>query len=150
MTTPTRRPDHDMVPVPASQSGRMASASFRMMILLLIQYVLGAAYNLYGTAPTAAKKVEPFSSPLLAAHVIVGTLLIAGAIYALVISVRAKARLAATMSSAGLLSLLAAWGAGSAFTENGDSGFSMAMAATTALALLCYLVNVWVFRAGSE
>src|ERR1700693_4812958 len=124
MTAPTRRTDHDAVPVPAGQSGRIASGSFRMMILLLIQYVLGAAYNLYGTAPTAAKKVEPFSSPLIAAHVIVGTLLIVGGVYVLVISVRAKARLAVTTSSAGLLSLLAAWGTGSAFTQAGDSGFS--------------------------
>ncbi len=150
MTTPTRRTDHDTVTVARGQAGRIAGASFRMMILLLIQYVLGVAYNLYGTAPTATKKVEPFSSPLIAVHVIVGTLLIVGAIYVLVISVRAKARLAVTMSSAGLLALLAAWGTGSAFTQTGDSGFSMAMAATTALALLGYLVNVWVFRPGSE
>ncbi len=148
MTTPTRRTDHDTVTVPRSQAGRIASGSFRMMFLLLVQYVLGVGYNLYGTAPTAAKKVEPFSSPLIAAHVIVGTLLIVGAIFVLVISVRAKVRLAVTTSSAGLLALLAAWATGSAFTENGDSGFSMAMAATTALALLCYLVNVWVFRPG--
>lgn len=37
-------------------------ASSGLVILLLAQYVLGIAYNLYGTAPTATKTVKMFSS----------------------------------------------------------------------------------------
>ncbi|HEX3516934.1 MAG TPA: hypothetical protein VHT26_23340 [Trebonia sp.] len=142
MTVPTHRLEQETGPVPGHQARRIANASFRLVLLLLVQYVLGIAYNLYGTAPTATKKVTLFSGPLIAVHVVVGTLLILGAVYLVVISVRARSRLAVTASALGLLSLIAAWVTGSAFTENGDSGFSMAMGVTTAVALLCYLVNV--------
>jgi hypothetical protein len=147
MTVPTRHAGHEAVSGPDRRVGRVARASFGQLILLLIQYVLGLAYNLYGTAPTAAKKVDAFSSPLLAAHAVTGTLLIVAAIYLTVISVRAGTRLAAVTSAIALLSLIAAWASGDAFTQNGDNGLSMAMGVLTAVALLCYLVNVKVLAA---
>jgi hypothetical protein len=147
MAVPASHTRHGTASVPDRQARRITGASFGLTILILIQYVLGIAYNLYGTAPTAAKKVTFFSSGLLAAHAIVGTLLILFAIYMVVSSVRAGARLAVITSAIGLLSLIAAWASGSAFTQNGDSGFSMAMGVLTAVALLCYLVNVRVFGA---
>jgi heme A synthase len=119
----------------------LPSASLGMVVLLVIQYVLGIAYNLYGTAPTASRKLSLFSSPLLAAHVIVGTLLVLAAIYLVVVAARARIRLAIITSVLGLLSILAAWGSGSAFAQQGAAGFSMAMGASTAVALLCYVIN---------
>jgi hypothetical protein len=112
------------------------------VILLLTQYVLGVAYNLYGTAPTATKTIKPFSSPLLGAHVVLGTLLIVIAIYLVLASIRAGIRIAAVASIIGLASLIAAWITGSAFTQHGASGYSMAMGVLTAVALLCYTVDV--------
>jgi hypothetical protein len=151
MTVRASHTGHGTVPVPDRPARRIAITSFGLMILLLIQYVLGIAYNLYGTAPTAAKKITAFSSPLLAAHVIVGTLLVLAAVYAVVSSIRARARLAILTSAIGLLSLIAAWASGSAFAQNGNSRFSMAMGVLTAVALLCYLVNVRAFGAhGSQ
>ncbi|HEX9541281.1 MAG TPA: hypothetical protein VGA04_24205 [Streptosporangiaceae bacterium] len=130
--------------VPGRQARRFSSASFGLVILLIIQYVLGIAYTLYGTMPTAGKQVGLFSSPLLAVHVIVGTLLVLAAIYLVIAAVRARIRLAVIMSVIGLLSILAAWVTGSAFAQKGASGFSMAMGVMTAVALLCYMVNVRV------
>jgi hypothetical protein len=121
---------------------RIFIASAGLVILLLAQYVLGIAYNLYGTAPTAARKLKPFSSPLLGAHVVVGTLLIVVAIYLAVAAIRAKTPVPLTASIIGLASLIGAWIAGSAFTQKGASGDSMAMAALTAVALLCYTAIV--------
>jgi hypothetical protein len=114
-------------------------ASSGLVILLLAQYVLGIAYNLYGTAPTAAKAIKLFSSPLLGAHVVLGTLLIVIAIYLVVVSVRVGIRAAVAVSVLGLVSLLAAWITGSAFAQKGTVGFSMAMGVLTAVGLLCYM-----------
>jgi hypothetical protein len=59
--TATRVQDSSSV---AGQRGqRILTASFGLVILLLAQYVLGIAYNLYGTAPTPTKKIKLFSSP---------------------------------------------------------------------------------------
>ena len=147
MTMPASDTHRSTEPVPEGRTRRAAAASFRLVILLLIQYVLGVADNLYGTAPTAAKKLTFFSGPLIAAHVIVGTLLIVAASYVLVASIRAGARLAVVASAIGLLALLVAWATGSAFAQDGTSGFSMAMGTATAVALLCYVVNVRSFSA---
>jgi hypothetical protein len=124
---------------------RIARVSFGLVILLLIQYILGLSYNLYGKMPTANKKVGIFSSGLLAVHVILGTLLIVIAIYLVVITIKATIRLALITSVIGLLSLLGAWVTGSAFTQKGGDGYSMAMGVLTAAAMLCYLLNVRVF-----
>lgn len=122
----------------ARQRGqRIFTASFGLVILLLIQYVLGIAYNLYGTAPTPANKIKVFSSPLLGAHVVVGTLLIVFAIYLVVVAVRGRERVAVVASIAGLACIIGAWASGSAFTQEGTSGYSMAMGLLTAVALLC-------------
>ena len=43
-------------------------ASFGALTMLVLQFVIGTAYNLYGTAPTAKKSVGPVSSPLLVIH----------------------------------------------------------------------------------
>jgi hypothetical protein len=64
------------------------------------------------------------------------------AIYLVVASIRASKRIAAVASTIGLASLIAAWISGSAFTQKGADGYSMAMAVLTAVALLCYTVNV--------
>jgi hypothetical protein len=128
-------------PGPAGPARRIAAASFVLVILLLTQYVLGIAYNLYGTAPTAAKTLKPFSSPLLGAHVALGTLLIVIAVYLVIASLRAGLRGAVVASAVGLVALIAAWVTGSAFTQQGTAGYSMAMGALTAVALLAYIVT---------
>jgi hypothetical protein len=137
---------HDSSPATVRRAKRVCSASFGIIILLLTQYVLGIAENLYGTAPTAAKPVKSFSSPLLGAHVVLGTLLILIAVYLVVLSVRAGMQIAVVASAIGLASLIAAWITGSAFTQKGANGFSMAMGALTAVALLCYMAIAYAAR----
>jgi hypothetical protein len=132
----------DPAPAAVRRARRISTASFGLVILLLAQYVLGLAYNLYGTAPTATKKIKVFSSALLGAHVVVGTLLVVIAIYLVVVSVRARVRLTTVASIVGLASLIGAWASGSAFTQNGADGYSMAMGVLTAVALLCYTTIV--------
>jgi hypothetical protein len=141
----------ESIPAANRQPRRLRRASFGLVILLVIQYVLGLSYNLYGTIPTPTKTITEFSSPLLAVHVIVGTLLILAAIYLVVMAVRARVRLAVTTSGIGLLSVLAAFVGGESFIHKGASGYSMLMGVMMAVALLCYVVNVWAFGGrGSE
>jgi hypothetical protein len=143
----TRTARHDYALTASRRARRISAVSSGLVILLLAQYVLGIGYNLYGTAPTAAKPVKLFSSPLLAAHVVLGTLLIVVAIYLVAASIQAGMRIPVAASIIGLASLVAAWISGSAFTQKGTSGYSMAMGVLAAVALLCYLAIAKVLDA---
>jgi heme A synthase len=129
---------------------RVRMASFGALTMLILQLVLGAAYNLYGTAPTAAKSVGMFSSPLLAIHVIVGILLIVAAAVLVFRAVQAKAGAVLTASVIGLVAILAAAGAGSSFAHDGANGASLGMAIGTAVAMLCYAANLVIIPHGPQ
>ena len=43
-----------------SRAQRIRAASLGLVILVIAQYVLGISFSLYGTAPTASKKVDAF------------------------------------------------------------------------------------------
>lgn len=125
-----------------SQADKVNRASFGMVIMLVIQFVLGTAYNLWGTAPSAGKSIGMFSSPLLAIHVIFGILLVLAAIDLLVRGIRSHLRLPLITTIVGLVAILAAAGTGSAFTHNGANGASFGMALATAIAMIAYVVNL--------
>lgn len=110
--------------------------------MLVIQFVLGTSYAIWGTAPSAGKSIGMFSSPLLAIHVIFGILLILAAIDLLVRSIRSSIRSAVVTSVVGLVALIAAAGAGSGFTRDGADGASFVMALATGIALIAYLMNL--------
>jgi len=59
-----------------SRVARLRMSSLGLVSMLIIQFVLGMIYNLYGTGPTASKSVGMFSSPVLALHVILFFLLV--------------------------------------------------------------------------
>jgi heme A synthase len=130
--------------VPARAANRIRMASFGALTMLITQFVLGAAYGIYGTTPTSTKSVGMFSSPLLAIHVIMGILLIIAAIMLVVRAVQARATAVIGTTAVGLLAILGAFGAGSAFTRDGSNGASLAMTVLCAVAMLCYIANVIV------
>jgi heme A synthase len=125
-------------------ANRIRMASFGALTMLVIQFVLGTAYSLYGTAPTSSKSVGMFSSPLLAIHVIWGILLVIAAIMLVVRAVQAKATVVIVATVVGLLAILGAFGAGSSFTHDGSNGTSLAMTILCAVAMLCYTANLVV------
>ena len=127
---------------PAAQAERLRMASFGALTMLILQFALGTAYNLYGTAPTAGKSIGVFSSPLLAIHVILGILIVIAAGALVFRAAQAKARTILITSIVALVAVLGAAGAGSAFTSQGDSGASLGMALATAVAMLCYAANL--------
>jgi hypothetical protein len=123
-------------------ANRIRMASFGALTMLVIQFVLGTAYSLYGTAPTSSKSVGMFSSPLLAIHVIMGILLIIAAIMLVVRAVQARHTPTVATTVLGLLVIIGAAGAGSSFAQDGNNGASLGMAVLTAVAMLCYAVNL--------
>jgi len=129
-------------PASAAQAERIRMASFGALTMLILQFALGTAYNLYGTAPTASKSIGMFSSPLLAIHVILGILLIVAAAVLVFRAAQAKAGPVLVVSIVGLVAVLGAAGAGSAFTSHGAAGASLGMALATAVAMLCYAANL--------
>ena len=123
-------------------ANRIRMASFGALTMLVIQFVLGTAYSLYGTAPTSDKSVGMFSSPLLAIHVILGILLIIAAVMLVVRAVQARHRPTIITNVIGLLVILGAFGAGSSFTQDGNNGASLGMAILAAVAMLVYAWNL--------
>jgi hypothetical protein len=129
------------------QPGRLARlrmSSFGLVMMLILEFVLGIIYNLYGTAPTAHKSVGLFSSPDLALHVILGILLVVAAVMQLIRAVGTRHRLAMALSAVGLIAIIGAGSSGLGFAGNGDSGSSLGMALLFAVALASYAVLVLV------
>lgn len=127
---------------PDAAARRVFMASFGALTMLILQFVLGTAYGLYGTVPTAGKPVGMFSTPLLSVHVVLGILIILSGIMLVVRAVQAKVVPALVLSVVGLVAVLGAFGAGTSFVGNGSAGTSLYMAITTAVAMLCYGANL--------
>jgi hypothetical protein len=129
-----------------ARSGRLARlrlSSLGAVTMLILEFILGIVYDLYGTAPTAKKSVGLFSSPVLALHVVLAILLLIAAAAQLVRAVGTRHRLAIWMSAVGLLGILAAGGAGAGFAGNGAAGASLGMSLAFAVSLACYVVLVF-------
>lgn len=137
------------VPDRASRAARLRMSSLGLVTMLIIQFVLGVIYNLYGTAPTATKSVGMFSSPVLALHVILFFLLVIAAAGQLIRAIGARRRLAIWLSAVGLLGILAAGFAGIGFVGNGAAGASLGMALAFAVSLACYVVLVFALPSSS-
>jgi hypothetical protein len=130
-----------------SRSGglvRLRMSSFGLVAMLILEFVLGIIYNLYGTAPTAHKSIGLFSSPDLALHVILGILLFLAAVMQVIRAVGTRHRLAMSLSAVGLVAIIGAGSSGLGFAGNGDAGSSLGMSLLFAVALACYVVLVLV------
>jgi hypothetical protein len=144
MTTKTQRHDNQT----ATSSRRLGALRGNCMgaaVLLIVQFGLGIAVNLYVTLP----KHKPFfstvfGSALLAAHVIVAVVLLGASISALVRAIRARRVIVPT--AVGFAAVLAAAIAGATFTGTQNTGASLAMALATAVAMVSYLAAIFHLR----
>jgi hypothetical protein len=119
---------------------RLRWSSLGVVVMLIIQFIVGIVYNLYGTAPTSTKSIGLFSSPVIALHVILGILLGLAAIGQLVRAIAIRHKLSIWMSALGLLSIIGAGFAGLGFAGSGASSASLGMSLAFAAALACYIV----------
>ena len=123
----------------ADKLARVRMASLGAVAMLILQFILGMIYNLYGTAPTAKKSIGLFSSPVIALHVILGILLFVAAAVLLIRAIGTRHALSIGLSAAGLVAIVVSGFAGLAFAGNGANGASLSMSIAFAVALACYV-----------
>jgi hypothetical protein len=132
--------------VPAQRIERLRGAAMGALVMLILQFALGSAVNLYST-PHKGGAGEAFSNgPLLALHAVLGVLLILAAIGLLVQSVMAGYRFMIVLSAVGLIAIVGAAVNGVTFLSNQQAGASLGMALATAVAMFCYAVALRVLR----
>jgi hypothetical protein len=120
-------------------------------VLLVIQFGLGTAVNLYVTLPSGKSFwSKVFSQGAVAVHAIVALLLIGASVSALVRAIRIRDRLLVAFTSIGLLAIIVAAGSGVAFVRTGGNGASLAMALAAAVALFCYLAAIFALGGRTE
>jgi hypothetical protein len=137
------------VPDHVSRVARLRMSSLGLVTMLILQFILGMIYNLYGTAPTASVSVGMFSSPVLALHVILFFLLVIAAVGQLIRAIGARHRLTVWLSALGLLAILGAGFSGIGFIGNGAAGASLGMALAFAVSLAAYVVLVFALPSSS-
>jgi hypothetical protein len=139
----------------AARQARRRSAlrtnSAAICVMLLVQYGLGMGVNLYAQVPAAdhegglavaVGRALTSQPAVLAAHTVLGLLMLAAGISVLTRAIIVRHRRAIAASAAGLAAITAAAVSGAAFVSNERAGASMAMAVLTGVALLCYLANL--------
>jgi hypothetical protein len=124
----------------ADKLARLWGSSFGLVVMLVLQFILGMIYNLYGTAPTSKKSIGLFSSPLIALHVILGILLFLAAVAQLVRAIGPRHSASVWLSAIGLVSIIGAGFSGLGFAGSGAASASLGMSLAFALALICYVV----------
>jgi hypothetical protein len=134
--------------VRASRLARTRISSLGLVTMLILEFILGIIYNLYGTAPTSTKSIGLFSSPVIALHVILGILLFIAAVAQLVRAIGTRHRLTISMSVIGLVGILGAGFAGSGFASSGAAGASLGMSLAFAVSLAAYIVLVFTLPPG--
>jgi hypothetical protein len=128
---------------------RLRGASMGAAVMVVIQFGLGVGVNLYTTLPAAGSGGRSFgdafsSGAVLALHAAFGLLLIVTALSLLVRAIAARHRPVIVTSAIGLLAIIAAAGSGASFVNNSANGASLGMALATGVAMLCYLVSLFI------
>jgi hypothetical protein len=133
----------------------LSRASLGAAVMLVLQYGLGIGVNLYISVPTGGSTGSTIgrafsNGPLLAAHAVLGVLLVLTAVSLVVRAVIARHRAIIVLSAIGLLAILAAAGNGISFLHSGADGASLGMALATGVALLCYVGALFAAGWGSR
>ena len=144
----------------AEPASRLLAVNFAACLLLLIQYLLGMAVNLYVVLPAAhpgAAAPDYFTGaasglawvipdgPVWAGvHSAFGLALVVAASVGIALTWGRRSRMATVMSVLGALAILGAAFNGVSFLNYGHAFSSMIMAGLWALALACYLTGMFL------
>lgn len=142
--------------IPATRDGRgLRPNSLAAVVMLLAEYGLGMWVNLYAKIPAsdqgkgifAAFSAAVADGPVgLALHALLGTLLLVTAIVLVIRAVLARRAAIVAIGVVALLAVITAWLSGTRFTGTGADGASFTMAMATGVALLCYVVILFIPR----
>jgi hypothetical protein len=145
MESATQRSRQRQSQRPGHWRDNLARGYLAALIMLVIQFGLGIGVNLYVTVPTGKGVGQAFSNgALLILHTVLGLLLVLAAVSMVVRAVLARHRPSIVLSAVGLLAILGAAGAGASFVNDGTNGASLGMALATGVALLCYIIGLFV------
>ena len=141
-------------------AGRLLAVNFAACLLLLVQYLLGMAVNLYVILPgqhPGAGAHDYFTGAAsglawvitrgpawAAAHAAFGLALVLAAFASIVLTRREGGRAAVVTSALGALAILGAGFNGASFLNYGHDFSSMIMAGLWALALACYVTGMFL------
>jgi hypothetical protein len=127
--------------------------SLSAVVMLLIEYGLGIWVNLYAQIPASDHGKGAFAAfgaavadgPVgLALHAVLGTLLLVTAIALVVRAVLARKTATVVTAVIAFLAVVAAWASGARFVGSAASGASFGMAIATGVALLSYVIILFV------
>jgi hypothetical protein len=128
-------------------------ASMAAWIMLLVQLGIGVAVSLSVSVPaadrghgiwTAIGRALSHGPAVLAVHAGVGLLLLVTAVNVLVRALIARHRTIIATSAVALIAIAGAAFSGAAFVDAGHAAASLSMTILTVVALLCYLVSLFV------
>ena len=104
----------------ARRRSELSDLGWPLLGLLLLEFLLGMAVNLYTPLPSGSPAEVLAGQPLLWLHIVVGVLLVGITSQAVVVSLRGRVPGARVFASVGLASALIAFIAGMAFTFGGQ------------------------------
>lgn len=116
---------------------RLRADAFGLLMTLLVQFALGIVVNLYVHVP-AGRTGYGGAALFLVLHGLIGLALVAGSMSLAVRAVTRRARQITAPAVMAAAVLLAAAVNGMTFLGTGSSGYSLAMALCTAIAIGCY------------
>jgi len=140
----------------AEMSDRQLAAlrgnTFGVLAMLIVQFAIGIVVNLYATIPAKDKGSGIFGAigraltdgpASLATHAGLGLLIVLAAVALVVRSIVAKHIASIVLSVIGLAAIIAAALNGARFVaDGGQANASLAMALSTAVAMLCYAIGL--------
>jgi len=136
-----------------SVTALLRASTLGALVVLLLQYGLGIDANLYATLPASdhGKSIFPgFAAAItkgpniVIAHAVLGTLLLIGAVIVVVRALRTRLRPLIALAAIALAAIIAAWVSGARFVGTSTNGASLAMAIATAVAILAYIVILFL------
>jgi hypothetical protein len=140
----------------ARMSGRRLAAlrgnTFAMLAMLIVQFAIGTVVNLYVTIPARDKGIGIFGAigraltngpASLASHAGLALLIVLAAVALVVRSIVTRHIASVVLSGIGLAAIVAAAINGARFVaDGGPASASLAMALSTAVAMLCYAIGL--------
>jgi len=118
--------------------------------MLVLQYLLGIATNLFVTFPESGTEGQfwkfAWSQGVLAAHIILGILLMLGSLVLFVRAIAYKNKGWIVVSLIGFIAIFAAGLAGALFIPSQKDWYSMVMSISFIVALLTYFWGFYSFK----
>jgi hypothetical protein len=138
--------------IPSRQLAALRGNTFGALAMLILQFAIGSVVNLYVTIPAKDKGSGLFGAigraltngpASLATHAGLGLLIVLAAVALVVRSIVTRHTASIVLSLIGLAAIASAALNGARFVaDGGPANASLAMALSTALAMLCYAIGL--------